>query len=98
MSEHSNKWNVNEKPSALKCPHEFCFLWGNTKGQCRRTFGLCIREDAISSQKDWYEPSEPELEKAGLPWFYFIANKENLIDELKEEYEMESQELWKQPD
>ena len=95
MSEDNNKWNVNKKPSALECPRKFCFLWDYNKSQCQRTFGLCIREDSINSQKDWYEPNEPELENARLPWFYFISNKEKLIDELREEYEGESQKLWK---
>jgi hypothetical protein len=95
MLEDNNKWNVNEKPSALACPHGFCFLWDYSKSQCGKTFGLCIREDASHSQKDWYEPNEPELEKAGLPWFYFIPNKEKLVEDLKEEYEVESRKLWK---
>jgi hypothetical protein len=39
---------------------------------CACTFGLCIRLDSINGDKDWYEPNEPELERASLPWFYFI--------------------------
>lgn len=98
MSEDRNKWNVNEKPFALVCPRKFCFLWGEAENQCRRTFGLCIRENTNNSRTDWYEPCEPELRKAGLPWFYFIPNKDHLVEEQKEEYERETQKLWKHSD
>ena len=43
---------------------------------------------------DYYEPCEPRLEEAGLPWFYFFPNAYTIVDELKADYERESRELW----
>jgi hypothetical protein len=46
------------------------------------------------SKKDWYEPCEPEIEKFGLPWFYFIHSEKNVVEDKKEEYRRESKKLW----
>jgi hypothetical protein len=44
-----------------------------TRSGCRCTFGKCVRNKDANGLKDWYEPCEPELEKAELPWFYFMS-------------------------
>jgi hypothetical protein len=54
----------------------------------------CRRETGSPDDPDIYESCEPELEKYGLPWFYFIPDAEDLDDEFKEEYLRESQKLW----
>jgi hypothetical protein len=89
------KWNVNKKPPEDICPEEYCFFWCGDENKCRETFGVCRRSGPNSSNNDWYEPCEPELEKQGLPWFYFIPCSDKLVDELREEYNRESKKLWK---
>ncbi|MDR0443871.1 MAG: hypothetical protein LBH44_10735 [Treponema sp.] len=45
------------------------------KSFCGNSFGKCIRDrnnQGYNDAKDWYEPCEPFLETAGLPWFYFM--------------------------
>lgn len=45
-----------------------------TEDSCTCGFlGICIRQDPINGNNDWYEPCEPELSKARLPWFYFMS-------------------------
>jgi hypothetical protein len=36
--------------------------------QCACSFGVCTRLDPIQGDHDWYEPHEPRLAQAGLPW------------------------------
>ncbi len=94
MAKDAKKWKVEEKPPALECPREFCFLWDNSEEACGCPFGLCKRLDAENGERDFYEPHEPNLERAGLPWFYFIADVEKVVAELREKYNRESQKLW----
>ncbi len=58
---------------------------------------MCVRLDPIHGTGDYYEPHEPNLEQQGLPWFYFIPNAHMLVDDLKETYQRESQDLWGVP-
>ena len=94
MSQEIQKRKVEEKPSALECPREICFLWDASEEACGCPFGLCTRLDAAHGERDFYEPHEPNLELAGLPWFYFIPDGEKLVDELRDEYERASQKQW----
>ncbi len=87
-------WKKEVKPSADICPQKFYFFWCDETNICRRTFGLCKREDSANSDKDWYEPCEPELKKADLPWFYFISSGEKLVENLREKYKIESAKFW----
>lgn len=89
------KWDKFKKPPENICPQKFCFIWSEDVNKCRATFGLCKRLAPDKCNKDWYDPCEPELEKNGLPWFYFIPNADKLVDKLKEEYIRQSNELWK---
>lgn len=41
------------------------------KRQCGFHYGLCVRNKQVAGVKDFYEPCEPRLRKAGLPDFYF---------------------------
>ncbi|MCX7923119.1 MAG: hypothetical protein N3B21_14075 [Clostridia bacterium] len=91
---NSVKWNIYKKPDENKCPESFCFLWSVSEEKCDRAFGKCKREDATNSNRDFYEPCEAELEKFGLPWFYFIPSEEKLVEERREEYRRESKKLW----
>lgn len=68
------KWNKNEKPPIDICPKTFCFLWSEEDNKCDEAFGVCMRAEPGKSDRDWYEPCEPELDKYGLPWYYFIQN------------------------
>ena len=98
-----------EKPDATVCPHEFCFFWRRanwnemvpayvrlyaTEGECMCEFGTCTRLDPEHGDRDWYEPDEPDLQEAGLPWFYFIASPNSLAPQLKEKYTAESEAVW----
>ena len=42
-------------------------------GGCACSFGVCTRLDKEGGCRDFYEPCEPRLEEAGLPWFYFVT-------------------------
>ncbi len=64
------------------------------EGQCVCSFGLCKRLYPDPGSHDWYEPHEPNLERHGLPWFYFIPTSEKLVEESREEYVRESRRLW----
>lgn len=88
------KWDKFKKPPENICPQKFCFIWSEDDKKCRETFGLCKRHAPDKSHDDWYEPCEPELKKHGLPWFYFIPNADKLVDELKEDYSKQANELW----
>jgi|SRR5688572_17544129 len=61
---------------------------------CGCTFGVCKRLDPVNGKKDWHEPNDLELEKAGLPLFYFIAAPESVDIESREEYIRDSETLW----
>jgi len=89
------KWDKHKKPPEDICPKNFCFLWSELENKCRKSFGKCRRSTVNLNDKDLYEPCEPELEKNGLPWFYFIVSVETLVEENKAEYLIESQKLWK---
>lgn len=43
-------------------------------GYCGCAFGDCIRTKNKSTNKDWYEPNEPELERNGLPLDYYLKS------------------------
>lgn len=62
--------------------------------RCACIFGKCSRNQADPGSRDWYEPANDFLRKAELPWFYFIANKTNLVQESWDEYERKSRRLW----
>jgi len=62
--------------------------------RCGCSFGICTRMSPAEGDHDWYEPHEPRLERAGLPWFYFIPRADKLVDELKSAYRSESEQLW----
>ena len=87
-------WKAEMKPAALECPREFCFLWDTSAASCGCPFGLCTRLDSERGKHDFYEPHEPNLARAGLPWFYFIPDADKLANESKEEYEREAKRLW----
>ncbi len=54
----------------------------------------CLRDAVSPGERDLYEPCEPALRAAGLPWFYFVATADSLTDEFREEYLRESKKLW----
>ncbi|MBZ9750601.1 hypothetical protein K7W42_06975 [Deinococcus sp. HMF7604] len=60
---------------------------------CDCPVGLC-RRWSPEGKTDWYEPCEPLLERAGLPWFYFIPSPSKLVEELRGAYILESEALW----
>jgi hypothetical protein len=62
-------------------------------GGCACSFGRCIRLDPATGEADYYEPHEWNLERAGLPWFYF-ATLESLGPEFREQFLCESEALW----
>ena len=64
------------------------------RGGCSCSSGLCTRLEPVAGNRDWYEPFEPELERDGLPWFYFIASPNELVRDSRERYLRESRELW----
>jgi len=45
------------------------------RDMCSCSFGRCRRESKDAAHTDWYEPHEPNLEKAGLPRDHFIAQE-----------------------
>jgi hypothetical protein len=65
-----------------------------TESHCGCAFGLCTRLDPVHGDHDWYEPDEPHLSEARLPWFYFITGPENVADEERNEYIRAAFELW----
>ncbi len=65
-----------------------------SEGMCIWSFGLCRRLYPHPSLRDYYEPDEPELERHGLPWFYFIRSQDRVAAERREEYIRESKRLW----
>lgn len=95
MKKGARNWKIEEKPPALECPREFCFLWDDSEDKYGCPFGLCKRLEADYGERDFYEPHEPNLEQADLPWFYFIPEVENLEAEWREEYKRKSKNLWR---
>jgi hypothetical protein len=93
-------WNKFEKPDFKICPKRLCFFWSEKdknkgiSGSCRRTFGICFRENPENSVKDWYEPFEPFLKEEDLPWFYFIPKPDKIIKKFRKRYIEESEKLW----
>lgn len=61
---------------------------------CGCSLGVCKRLDQKNSDRDWYEPNESKLERAGFPWFYFIPSPEILDMETRPDYIRESELLW----
>jgi hypothetical protein len=99
--------NPSEKPEPLVCPRQFCFFWrmdelihatvpepGTVAAGCRCPFGVCIRCDVEEGDRDWYEPHEPNLEHAALPWFYFVPTPEKLVPGIRARYIQDSEALW----
>src|ERR1043165_9978148 len=41
------------------------------EGGCACGLGVCTRLDPVNGDRDYYEPHEVSLERAGLPRFYF---------------------------
>ena len=64
------------------------------RGGCSCTSGVCTRLDPVAGGRDWYEPCGPDLERDGLPWFYFIPSADKLAAEFRERYLQESRALW----
>ena len=54
---------------------------------------VCTRLDAERDEHDYYEAHEPNLRKAGLPWFYFCPSPVKLVAELQADYIRESEAL-----
>jgi len=47
-----------------------------------------------AADRDFCEPQEPELSRAGLPWFFFIADASKVVEELRAAYIAEATALW----
>ena len=72
------KWDITVNPSKHVCPETFCFFWREDKcDEAYRAFDRrtdCVRRPScLPDARDWYEPCEPELDRAGLPHDYFVA-------------------------
>ncbi len=102
-------YKIEEKPDPSVCPQKFCFCWRMGKvitakhpepptvaQGCRSPFGVCTRLDPVNGDHDWYEPHEPNLREAGLPWFYFIVSPDGLTPTSKARYIVESEAMWRQ--
>src|SRR5688500_10625575 len=61
-------------------------------GGCACTWGPCARLDRKKGIRDFYEPCEPALEDAGLPWFYFSTLR-NLHPDFHERFLKEASAL-----
>lgn len=62
-------------------------------GGCSCSWGTCSRLRPGKEARDYYEPCEPELAKAGLPWFYF-STLQNLRADFHERFLREAAALW----
>lgn len=62
-------------------------------GGCGSIFGRCTRKDPENGDRDCYEPCEPNLRAAGLPWFYF-STTDNLHSDFHERFLRESEAYW----
>ena len=56
------------------------------KSQCGFQYGRCTRNQQAEGARDFYEPCEPALEKAGLPDFYFNDPNWNKSEEDRDAY------------
>lgn len=63
------------------------------EGGCACTWRVCARLDRKKGTRDFYEPCEPVLEDAGLPWFYFSTLR-NLRADFHERFLKEAQAHW----
>ena len=66
------------------------------EGECRCEHGICTRNDIEKGTRDYYESDGPDLELAGLPWFYFYSSPSSLTERggIREKYIVESEVLW----
>ncbi len=102
-------WKAEQKPNPHICPQAFCFFWceadavvADVTGEAQRVihphcgcqFGRCLRLYPLEGNHDWYEPHEPALAHAGLPWFYFIPAPVAVNEDLRSTYSAESEALW----
>ena len=65
-----------------------------TEDRCGCSFGTCLRLEPAAENRDWYEPHEPNLEAAGLPWFFFIPDPYKLSGKARKRYIQQSEQLW----
>jgi hypothetical protein len=63
------------------------------EGGCACRFGLCRRLRSGEGNVDYYEPCEPHLRAAGLPWFFFCT-LDGLNQESQQKFLMEAIQLW----
>jgi hypothetical protein len=61
---------------------------------CACYFGRCLRDPRGGGEKDYYEPHEPNLRRAGLPKIYFISSEQHIHEKYREEYRREAVKLW----
>jgi hypothetical protein len=61
---------------------------------CTVPFGRCRRLGDGPGDGDYYEPCEPQLASAGLPWFFFIANSSQVVEGKRDQYLAEARALW----
>ena len=64
------------------------------EARCGCGFGTCIRLDPTPTNRDWYEPHEPNLAAASLPWFFFIPDPFGLPGKARKRYINASERLW----
>jgi hypothetical protein len=64
------------------------------EGGCSFSRGTCTRLDPASGDRDGYESCGPELERDGLPWFYFYPSAAGLNPRSAARYRRESEALW----
>ena len=69
---------------ALRTMHEI------ERSGCGCPFEQCVRDPDGSGPINWYEPCEPALAEAGLPWFYFTPGPHTLIPELYSQGRLET--------
>lgn len=62
-------------------------------GGCSCSLGPCSRLSRAPDAKDMYEPDEPALARAGLPWFYFVR-EELLTRRHRRQFRREARALW----
>ena len=100
-------FDLSHKPEPTLCPRAFCFFWRmgrvisahspepqTVAEGCCHPFWRCTRLDTERGQQDGYEDHRPNLEDAGLPWFYFYPSSDRLVPELRERYIKEPEVLW----
>ena len=103
-------FDIKQKPDPAVCPCQFCFFWSaangkqrgrsveerlyTTEGKCWCDFGICIRLNPEEGDRDWYSTDNPDLEEAGLPWFYFIPSPDSLVPHARDKYIADSEALW----